>query len=41
MFLEIANNNGTKYIRICEAVRVTDPVTKKSSPKKKTVKIIS
>lgn len=40
MFLEIANNNGTKYIRICEAVRVTDPVTKKSSPKKKTVKNI-
>lgn len=38
MFLEIANNNGTRYIRICESVRVTDPVTKKSRPKKKTVK---
>ena len=40
MFLEIANNNGTKYIRICESVRITDPVTKKSRPKKKTIKNI-
>ena len=40
MFLEIANNNGTKYIRVCEAVRVIDPVTKKSLPKKKTIKNI-
>ncbi len=37
MFLEIANNNGTKYIRICESVRVQDPVTRKALPKKKTV----
>ena len=37
MFLEIANNNGTKYIRICESVRVVDPVTNKSLPKKKTI----
>lgn len=40
MFLEIANNNGTKYIRICESVRIQDPVTKKTLPKKKTVKNI-
>ena len=40
MFLEIANNNGTKYIRICESVRVLDPVTRKALPKKKTVKNI-
>lgn len=40
MFLEIAANNGTKYIRICESVRVTDPETGKSSPKKKTIKNI-
>ena len=40
MFLEIASNNGTKYIRICESVRVTDPETNKSSPKKKTIKNI-
>ena len=40
MFLEIANNNGTKYIRICESVRVQDPVTRKALPKKKTVKNI-
>ena len=40
MFLEIANNNGTKYIRICESVRVQDPVTRKTLPKKKTVKNI-
>lgn len=38
MFLEIANNNGTKYIRVCESVRIIDPVTKKSLPKKKTIK---
>ena len=40
MFLEIASNNGTKYIRICESVRVTDEKTGKSVPKKKTVKNI-
>ncbi len=40
MFLEIANNNGTKYIRICESVRVLDPITKKALPKKKTIKNI-
>ena len=40
MFLEIANNNGTKYIRICESVRVTDKNTNKSVPKKKTIKNI-
>ena len=40
MFLEIASNNGTKYIRICESIRVLDPVTNKSLPKKKTIKII-
>lgn len=40
MFLEIANNNGTKYIRICESVRVIDPNTNKSMPKKKTIKNI-
>ncbi len=40
MFLDIANNNGTKYIRVCESVRVTDKNTGKSVPKKKTVKNI-
>ncbi len=40
MFLEIASNNGTKYIRICESIRVLDPVTNKSLPKKKTIKNI-
>ena len=40
MFLEIASNNGTKYIRICESIRVTDTKTGKSVPKKKTVKNI-
>ena len=40
MFLEIANNNGTKYIRICESVRVLDHNTNKSVPKKKTIKNI-
>ncbi len=40
MYLEIANNNGTKYIRICESVRVVDEKTGKSSPKKITVKNI-
>ena len=40
MFLEIASNNGTKYIRICESVRVLDPNTNKSVPKKKTIKNI-
>ena len=29
MYLEIANNNGTKYIRVCEASRVTNPATGK------------
>jgi len=40
MFLEIANNNGTKYIRICESVRITDKDSNKSVPKKKTIKNI-
>ena len=40
MFLEIASNNGTKYIRVCESVRITDEKTGKSVPKKKTVKNI-
>ena len=40
MFLEIAANNGTKYIRICESVRITNPETGKSSPKKKTIQNI-
>ena len=40
MFLEIANNNGTKYIRICETVRVPDQKTGKSKPVKKTIKNI-
>ena len=40
MFLEIINNNGTKYIRVSETVRVTDYKTQKSVPKKKTVKNI-
>ena len=40
MFLEIANNNGTKYIRICESVRIKDEKTGKSMPKKKTIKNI-
>ena len=40
MFLEISNNNGTKYIRICESVRVLNPDTNKSVSKKKTIKNI-
>ena len=40
MFLEIANNNGTKYIRICESVRITDKDSNRSIPKKKTIKNI-
>jgi len=40
MFLEIASNNGTKYIRVCESVRILDKNTNKSVPKKKTVKNI-
>ena len=40
MYLEIADNNGTKYIRVCESVRVVDPDTNKSLPKKKTIKNI-
>lgn len=40
MFLEIANNNGTQYIRVCESVRITDPNTNQTRPKKKTVKNI-
>ena len=40
MFLEIASNNGTKYIRVCESVRIMDKSTNKSVPKKKTVKNI-
>lgn len=35
MFLEIANNNGTKYIRVCESIRVFNPDTNKSVPKRK------
>ena len=37
MFLDISNNNGTKYIRVCESVRIQDKNTNKSVPKKKTV----
>ena len=40
MFLEIASNNGTKYIRICESVRIIDKDSNKSVPKKKTIKNI-
>ena len=40
MFLDIANNNGTKYIRICESVRIADKDSNRSVPKKKTVKNI-
>ena len=40
MFLEIINNNGTKYIRVSETVRVTDYDSHKSVPRKKTVKNI-
>lgn len=40
MYLEIADNNGTKYIRVCESVRVVDPDANKSLPKKKTIKNI-
>lgn len=40
MYLEITNNNGTPYIRISESVRIIDPNTNKSHPKKKTVKNI-
>ena len=40
MYLEFSDNNGKKYIRICESVRVTDEVTHKSKTKKKTIKNI-
>ncbi|MBO4782117.1 MAG: hypothetical protein J5522_06955, partial [Lachnospiraceae bacterium] len=40
MFLEIASNNGTKYIRICESVRIIDKDSNRSVPKKKTIKNI-
>ena len=40
MFLEIASNNGTKYIRICETVRVQNQDSGHSAPKKKTIKNI-
>lgn len=40
MYLEIVNNNGTKYIRVSEAVRIVDKKTGKSSPRKMTVKNI-
>lgn len=40
MYLDIANNNGTKYIRVCEASRVTNPATGKKVPKKITIKNI-
>ena len=40
MFLEIINNNGTKYVRVSETVRVTDYDSHKSVPRKKTVKNI-
>ena len=40
MYLEIADNNGTKYIRICESVRIINPETNKSISKKKTIKNI-
>ena len=34
MFLEISDNNGTKYIRVCESVRVLDEKRQKMIPKK-------
>ena len=40
MFLEIASNNGTKYIRISETVRVQNQDSRHSAPKKKTIKNI-
>ena len=40
MFLEISMNNGTKYIRVCESVRIVNPETNKSEPKRRTVKNI-
>lgn len=40
MFLDIFSNNGSKYIRISESIRVIDPNTGKSVPKKKTIKNI-
>lgn len=40
MFLEISDNNGTKYIRVCESVRVLDEKRQKMIPKKKTIKNI-
>ena len=35
MFLDVFSNNGTKYIRISETIRVVDPNTGKSVPKKR------
>lgn len=40
MFLDVFSNNGTKYIRISETIRVVDPNTGKSVPKKRTIKNI-
>ena len=40
MFLDIFSNNGSKYIRISESIRVIDPDSGKSVPKKKTIKNI-
>ena len=40
MFLDVFSNNGSKYIRISESIRVIDPNTVKSVPKKKTIKNI-
>lgn len=39
MFLEISNNNRTKYIRIRESVRILDKDSNKSIPKKKSFNI--
>ena len=40
MYLEFADNNGKKYIRVCESIRVIDEVTHRSKTKKKTIKNI-
>lgn len=40
MYLEFADNNGRKYIRVCESVRVLDPVSHKHKTKKITIKNI-
>ena len=40
MYLEFSDNNGKKYIRICETNRVFDPAKNKYVTKKKTIKNI-